>query len=163
PRRHVMSEPATYAACLTPPGTGAIAVIAVRGPSAWEAARALFRPLRKSLPDAPEVGALWFGHVGDGGVSDEGVLTVKQTEPVWLELHCHGGRQVVDWLLQLLRERELSILTSAQFLDQVDPTAALSRELARALTARAAAIILDQINGAFEAALADFRGGTKSA
>ena len=39
----------TLAACLTPPGVGAIAVVAVRGPQAWPTARACFRPLSISF------------------------------------------------------------------------------------------------------------------
>ena len=34
----------TVVACLTPPGTGAIATLALRGPSAWAIVRRLFRP-----------------------------------------------------------------------------------------------------------------------
>src|SRR5262249_24514275 len=158
-----MSEPATIVACLTPQGAGAIAVIAVRGPRAWQVARELLRLAGKALPDAPEAGAVWFGHVGDGGVRDEVVLVVKQVDPApWLELHCHGGRQVVEWLLQLLHERGLFVRSSAQFLDEGDPAAALWRALAHALTARTAAIILDQINGALDVALAEIRRGTKA-
>jgi tRNA modification GTPase len=156
-----MSEPATHAACLTPPGTGAIAVIALRGPRAWHVARELFRPAGPPLPDAPEARAVWFGHAGDGGVSDEVVLAMKSVE--WLELHCHGGGQVVDWLLELLRKRGVSVLPSPEFLEQADRHAALWLELARALTARTAAIILDQVNGVFDAALTEMRSGAKSA
>jgi tRNA modification GTPase len=156
-----MSEPATYAAYLTPLGTGAIAVVALRGPRAWDVARALFRPAGKLLPETPPAGTVWFGHVGDGSMNDEVVLAVKSAE--WLELHCHGGKQVVDWLLQLLRVHGLAIVTSARFLEQAGPAANLLNELARALTSRAAAIILDQVNGAFDAAFADIQSGARSA
>ena len=43
-----MNSELNIASCLTPPGTGAIAVLALRGPRAWAAVRALFRP---ELPD----------------------------------------------------------------------------------------------------------------
>ncbi|HMF11276.1 MAG TPA: hypothetical protein VKE94_03195 [Gemmataceae bacterium] len=53
-----MSEAMTHAACLTPPGVAALAVIAIRGPQAWSIARSLFRPRSKSLalPDEPQPG-----------------------------------------------------------------------------------------------------------
>jgi tRNA modification GTPase len=154
-----MSEPSTLAACLTPPGTGAIAVIAVRGPKAWDVIRRVFRPAAKPLPDVPEVGSVRFGHFGDGGVIDEVVLTAKQIDPLpWLELHCHGGRQVVDWLLQLLAERGVTVVPWERFVDSP-----VIRELAHALTARTAAILLDQLNGAFDRALEKIRRGEMSA
>src|SRR5262249_58959362 len=46
-----LAEPATWAACLTPAGTAALAVVAVRGPDAWRKLRPLFPPHpRADLP-----------------------------------------------------------------------------------------------------------------
>ncbi|MDY3551728.1 GTPase [Gemmata sp. JC717] len=84
----------TCVTVLTPPGTGAIATVEVRGPRAWELARALFKPAGKPLPDAPDVDRFWFGTLG----ADEVVLAA--TAPDAVEVHCHGGRRVVRWVVE---------------------------------------------------------------
>src|SRR5262245_50261608 len=91
----------THAACLTPAGSGAIATLAVRGPLAWEVVRARFQ-CKHGLPENPEAGCFWLGRLGEG-VQDQVVLAVKKAGPDhWLEIHCHGGRALTDWLLGLL-------------------------------------------------------------
>src|SRR5690348_11902756 len=93
-------EAPTFVACLTPAGTGAIATLALRGPRAWEVVRQLFRPLSSSappLPAEPEPGRVWLGRLGDG-LSDQIVLTVPRAAAARaprVEVHCHGGREVV--------------------------------------------------------------------
>jgi tRNA modification GTPase len=151
-----LSEPATYAACLTPPGTAAIATLALRGPRAWDVVRRLFRP---PLPAGPEPGRIWLGHLGEG-LSDQVVLTVKQVSAAgpWVEIHCHGGREVVRLLLETFAAhgvptcawQELERLTTDRPLH-----ARAAAALAEAPTQRTAAILLDQYQGALEQALAD--------
>ncbi|MBX9626452.1 MAG: 50S ribosome-binding GTPase [Gemmataceae bacterium] len=89
----------TRVSVLTPAGTGAIATVAVAGPKAWGLARWHFRPAGgKPLPDTPERHRFWFGKLADG---DEVVLAVKAVEPeVGIEVHCHGGRRVVRWVVE---------------------------------------------------------------
>jgi tRNA modification GTPase len=160
----------TRIACLTPAGQGALATLGLHGPGAWEAARALFRPRSgATLPDVPERGRFWLGRAGEG-VADEVVLAVKQTEPVWLELHCHGGREVVRFLLELFAARGLSVCTWQEFLRHTAPDplrAAAAIALASATTARAAAVLLDQQQGALgqslDAALAALDRGEDTA
>jgi tRNA modification GTPase len=74
---------------------------------------------------------------------------------VWLEIHCHGGVEVVRMLLECLAARgvercswqELELRTGH------DPhRAEAAFALVNALTARTAAILLDQYHGAFERA-----------
>ncbi|HEY8503963.1 MAG TPA: hypothetical protein VIL46_05235, partial [Gemmataceae bacterium] len=102
-----MPEPEpTLVACLTPPGAGAIATLGVRGPRAWEAARRLFRPASRALPERPAPGAFWFGRFGSDEFADEVVLCLREWEPVpHVEVHCHGGAEVVRWLTGLLAEQ----------------------------------------------------------
>lgn len=90
----------TRVAVLTPAGTGAIATVAVTGPRAWDIARRHFRPASgKSLPETPELHRFWFGKLADG---DEVVLAVKAVGPEpAVEVHCHGGRRVVRWVVEL--------------------------------------------------------------
>jgi len=150
-----MTEP-TRVAVLSPEGAGAIATVALIGPGAWAAAGRRFTPASgRPLPERPEGGETWFGSVGEG-VSDEVVLTVPAGVPEpRVEIHCHGGRQVVAWLLELFRAdgcvesswQELLPLLAAP---GGDPRAwAL---LPYAQTARAAGILLDQCHGAFRRA-----------
>jgi tRNA modification GTPase len=156
-------EPQTIVACLTPSGTGAIATLAVRGPRAWPVVRSLFRRASaKPLPEElPRAGVVWFGHFGDERMADEVVLSVKQVAPTpWLEIHCHGGRQAVGWLMEALLRHGIEARSWQEFVRDIEPPirAAALEELARAKTARAAAILLDQYHGALEAALVELRG-----
>ena len=150
-------ESPTLAACLTPPGQAALATIGLHGPRAWQALRALFR-LRSGgeLPDVPIAGRFWLGRLGRE-VADEVVVAVKRIEPVpWLEVHGHGGREVVRFLLDHLREQGLTIVAWADFLRQTadDPlSAAAAIALAHAATLRTAGILLNQQQGALGRAL----------
>jgi tRNA modification GTPase len=141
-------------ACLTPPGQSALATLGLCGPVAWAAARELFRPRKGELPEAPEAGLFWLGRIS----GDDAVLAVRQAGAVnVVELHCHGGREVVRWLVQQLVERGLSEVGWQEHLrrntaGRVEGLAATV--LAGALTARTAAIALDQYNGSLSGALA---------
>src|SRR5688500_11726296 len=100
-----MAEAApTLIACLTPPGRGAVATLAVRGPLAWAVTRELFQSGR-DLPETPATGQTWVGRLGEES-RDDVVLAVTQvnTEPS-LELHCHGGPEVVRYLQELYERR----------------------------------------------------------
>jgi tRNA modification GTPase len=155
----VTSQAPTLAACLTPPGRGAIATLAVRGPRAWEFVRELFRPLtpsRPPLPERPELGRIWLGRLGDE-LADEVVLTLTRSRPVpWVEIHCHGGPEVVRLLLEAFASRGMEICSwqELELRTAEDPVRAVATaELARAPTVRTAAILLDQYHGAFDRAL----------
>jgi tRNA modification GTPase len=153
---------------LTPPGVAALAVLAVRGPQAWSIAHSLFQPRSKAtkLPDEPAAGQFWLGRFG-ADVADDAVLAVKQASPApWVEIHCHGGREIVRSLLESLAARGAKTCTWQQLekLTGDDPlrTSALAA-LAAARTARTAAILLDQAHGGFgravTAILADAEAG----
>jgi tRNA modification GTPase len=157
--------PAAYLACLTPPGAAAIATLAVRGPAAWALARAL---ASRSLPAEPEAGRFWLTRLGDAGqgILDEVVLAVKRSGPEpWLELHCHGGREVVRLLEELFAGRGAQVCSWQQLetMSTSSLQAVALQTLAGALTARTAAIALDQLHGAFaravDAILGDLRRG----
>ena len=156
----------TRVSVLTPPGTGAIATVAVAGPRAWGIARWLFRPAgTRPLPESPEPRRVWFGTLGEG-TGDEVVLAVKQTEPEpVVEVHCHGGRRVVRWVVEQFTERgcvelasggltppELTLASpiGSRPLGGLTPPARL---LPYAPTLRTASILLDQYHGAFDRAV----------
>jgi tRNA modification GTPase len=157
-----MTRP-TRIACLTPAGTGAVATLAVVGPGAWEAVRGLFRPAgTMPLPEEPAVsGRFWVGRLG-GDAGDEVVLAVRRAGPdFWVELHCHGGRQVVGWLTEAFQARGVLPVPWADL--AADWPAAAGgrwaavalRELPHAPTARTAGILLDQARGALDRAFAE--------
>jgi tRNA modification GTPase len=162
---------ATYLACLTPAGTGAIATLALRGPDAWTLIRELFTARSAGpsgigaspLPALPECGRLWLGRLGEQarGSGDEVVLVVQRIEPApWLEIHCHGGREVIRMLEEVFAARGVQVC-SWQELEHgtaADPTqAAALAALAEAPTTRTAAILLDQYRGAFSRAVEGIR------
>jgi tRNA modification GTPase len=135
----------TRAACLTPPGVGAIAVIGVRGPQALAVVEPFFQPRRQL---AVEPGAVTLGRFG-ADAADEVVLVVQQIEPIpYLELHCHGGREVVRMILEVLGSAGVRLVPWHELAGpSLQALAAL--EMSRAATARTAAILLDQYHGAF--------------
>ena len=150
----------TVVAVLTPPGVGAIATLGLHGPGAWKAVRATFTPLRGELPEQPKdvsPGQFWLGRLGDE-LRDEAVLTLRQAEPVpWVELHCHGGRQMLAVLMEAFEKRGLVRCSWQQWLHRTEGSALraeIAIALAQARTPRTAAILLDQYAGAFEQALA---------
>jgi tRNA modification GTPase len=131
---------------LTPAGTGAIAVVAVRGPGAWDATRRHFRPSGKPLPESPVLHSTRFGTLGDGA-GDEVVIAVTAVSPeVSVEIQCHGGPQVVRMVAGLL---EQAGCVRAKWWELSDGDPELLRLLAAAPTLRNAAIILDQLHGAY--------------
>jgi tRNA modification GTPase len=106
-------------------------------------------------------GRFWLGRFGEnpgGPTADEVVLTVKAIVPVpWIELHCHGGVEVVRWILETLAARHVHICSWQEFErgtsdDLLQAEAAIA--LAQATTVRTASILLDQYHGAFSRAVA---------
>jgi tRNA modification GTPase len=138
-------------AVLTPPGVGAIATVAVTGPRAWELARRLFRPASKApLPESPPLNRFWFGTLGDGA-GDEVILAVTRVEPeVCIEVHSHGGRRVVRWVVELFQASEGRQPPGETITGGLTPPARL---LPSAPTLRTAAIVLDQLHGVFDRAV----------
>ncbi len=133
----------TRVAVLTPAGTGAIATVEVAGDRAWEFARKLFRPAGKPLPESPELHRFWFGTLGDG-VGDEVILAACGDA---LEIHCHGGRRVVRWVV------EQFVALGCVEARPTDGRPWAFELLQRAPTLRIASILLDQLHGAFNTAV----------
>ena len=142
----------TLLACLTAPGKAAIATLAVRGPMAWEITGQLFAPRKGRLPDAPSAGKYWYGRIGKDH-ADDAILAVNQETPtVCLELHCHGGIEVVRMLQEFYHQRGAVIVPWQQFFDGPVQIYDL---LAHAPTTRTAGILLDQMNGAWQSCLGE--------
>jgi tRNA modification GTPase len=144
--------PETVIACLTPMGSGALATLAVRGPQAWAMAQSLFR---QRLPDKPAPGKFYLGKLGEQATAcDEVVLAVR---PDWLELHCHGGVEIVRFIEELFVARGARSGSWQELtLADVSPLRRLAHELlVQAPTVKTAAILLDQAQGALDNALAE--------
>ncbi len=170
----------TLLTCLTPPGRGAIATLAVRGPSAWSITRELFQRVAKRqqhahltapLPEVPTPGKFWLGWFGDRSAdgADEVVLFVRAVTPMpALELHCHGGPEVVRLLQEQYAARGVRIVPWQQFEQSHAPVWQIAAQevLIQAPTVRTAAIALDQWHGAFhravEACSRRWRGGERA-
>jgi tRNA modification GTPase len=168
----IAHEAATWIACLTPPGQAALATLGLYGPRAWETLRKLFRlHSGGELPNTPDAGRFWLGWLGDE-VADEVMVAVKRGNPMpLLEVHGHGGREVVRFLLELFRAQGLQIGSWEDFLHKTSDDslrAAAAIALTQAATVRTAAVLLDQQQGAlaraFDAILTALdRGDTAAA
>jgi tRNA modification GTPase len=161
----------TYGACLTPAGAAAIATVALQGPEAWTLACALFRPRSNAAwpPSPPTAGRFWLGRLAEqpgGPAVDEVVLSLRRLTPEpRVEIHCHGGREVVRWLLELFASRGVQVCSWQEFGRQTIPgpvRSAAEATLAEAPTVRTAGILLDQVNGAFCQALAAVRAALET-
>jgi tRNA modification GTPase len=140
-----MSE--TSVAVLTPPGSAAVAVLSVRGPRAWPVIRTLYRAaMGRLISDPPRTFVL--GRIGDQSADE---VIVSPGGPNTYEIHCHGGSRVVAWLLDLFRAHGIAEDST----DVPGPFAAVACAiLPQAWTTRTAAILLDQVHGAYDRALA---------
>ena len=84
-------------------------------------------------------------------------MSVKAIEPVpCVEVHCHGGREVIRLLLETFAAHGLRACSWQEFEERStrDPLrAAATVALAHAATGRTAGILLDQYHGAFGSAI----------
>src|SRR5207249_2184407 len=76
-----------------------------------------------------------------------------------LEIHCHGGLEVVRLLTDAFAAQGVQACSFSQLVraHSVGTRSCAEAGLARALTVRAASILLDQAEGAFDAALTTMR------
>ena len=143
-------------AVLTPPGRGGIAVVRCVGPASPDAVAACFRPARGEA-GLPDVGRLAYGHFtdADGRVLDEVIL--YRAAPEALEVNCHGGPAAVEAVCRRLAALGLERVAPDRLL-QFEGAGPIERDARRLLqsarTPLAARILLDQLNGALEGALA---------
>lgn len=148
----------TFISCLTPPGSAAIATLALRGPQAWPLVKRFFRPQSKtSLPEEPRPGDTWYGRLGEGAGDEVLIAVPPSRRHEIVEIHCHGGRQVVRWLIDLFLREGCHEVTAYRFMAGIQERADTWELLAQAKTLRTASILLDQANGAFSRALQEIQ------
>jgi tRNA modification GTPase len=135
---------------LTPPGRGAVATLRLEGAGAAEALGKRVRlPGEKRLGDLP-VGRVTFGRfLLESGVDEEIVLRRYADDA--FDLHCHGGQAAVASIAQGLGGRHVAWVPWRGWADEARIA------LADARTERAAAILLDQLQGALARAVAEIQ------
>jgi tRNA modification GTPase len=100
-----------------------------------------------------------MGEKDSSTAADQVVVTVAQVTPVpWVEVHCHGGIEVVRWLMEILEAQGCKACSWPE-LERAATTepwkTAATLELVKASTVRTAAILLDQYHGAFAKAFTE--------
>jgi tRNA modification GTPase len=96
-----------FAAVLTPPGVGAIAVIRLHGPRVQEFLRASF-----SRPAVPR--RCVHGELRDGGTVIDDPVVVLSADGCWVDMNVHGGAWVVQASLDLARRQGFSLVESRE-------------------------------------------------
>jgi tRNA modification GTPase len=140
----------TVTARLTPAIPSAIATIAVHGPLAVEIVGRLVKCKQTSQAAFP-LGLVRYGlwNAAEGDDAAEQVV-VCRTQSQTIEIHCHGGNAVCQMILGNLVTAGCRSIPAADF--PIDTDCEFKREAAidlqKAVTDRAAAILLDQLNGA---------------
>lgn len=95
----------TIAAIATAAGTGAIGVVRLSGPAAYEVADAVFRGAKGARPSATPAGRVVYGAVSDGpALIDEALLLTFRAPRSYtgqdvIELQSHGGPAVLRRVL----------------------------------------------------------------
>lgn len=152
-----MSGERTVIARLTPPGPAALATLVIRGPQAIAWTEQLFSSRRAGVLAAGP--AVRYGQLGDS-LRDDVVLRVQAAEST-VEIHGHGGAAMVESLTADFVRLGAVTVTWQDYLaatglgeTQIEARAALCR----CPTARTAAILLDQADGALDRALRQLAG-----
>jgi tRNA modification GTPase len=161
-----MNERSAVFAVLTPPGAAAVATVGVAGSDAWNIIRRCFRPAgSQPLPALPESDRLWYGQFG-GPPGDTVVISARAAgAQTAVEIHSHGGPEVVRLVTDELANRGAVSECTAGFLRAAHTSRRCHQaeiELSRASTFRTAAILLDQCQGAFAGALAAIETALKT-
>jgi tRNA modification GTPase len=141
------------AACLSPPGRSALATVGVLGPGAARFVDSFFQPRNpRADPDRPRLGC-FGGEAGDQVV----VTVVERCGREQVEIHCHGGKAAIRWIIDRLVAGGATEVPWQDWLRHTEPSplrALAAIALAQATTMRTAAILLDQWHGALEKELA---------
>jgi len=135
---------------LTPPGRGAIASLRIESPDVVGLLAPLFCPAGARPLSAYALDRIVFGTFRLGSHPGEEVVVSRRT-PEAVELHCHGGRAAVARIEEALAERGCPAVSWQAWVAERHGhsiVVAARIALAAARTARTAAILLDQHNGA---------------
>jgi tRNA modification GTPase len=111
----------TIVASATPPGRGAVAIIRLSGPRAFEIALRVWHPARQSAPIIPR--RLYLGEIRDpqtGRTLDRAMCVIMPgprslTGENIAELHCHGGGYLVRKILALATAEGARVAEPGEF------------------------------------------------
>jgi tRNA modification GTPase len=145
--------PPTLVVELTPPGRAAVAVVLVAGPAAAEAIAGNFAPATPRPAGDFPLARIFLGRWG--GTTGEEIIVCRRALDQF-EVHCHGGTAAVGAIIDALVAKGCQLTSWQEWLRLSSPdpiVAAAQTTLADAPTARTAAVLLDQFNGAFTAAI----------
>jgi tRNA modification GTPase len=137
------------ASVLTPPGRGAVAVVAVTGPAGMAAVDQGFQAANGRRLFEQPLNRIVFGHWSSGSHREE--VVVVRTAPDSLEVHCHGGIAASERITGALQTAGCDILSWEDWVEgayECLVRAEAAHALARATTRRAASILLEQFDGA---------------
>ena len=146
---------------LTPPGRAAVAVLAVAGPQAVSVVELHFHSASKRHLCEQPTRQIIFGRWG--GPTGEEVVVCRlnnEHENEHVEVHCHGGQQAANRILEELVAVGCQAIDWQSWIDQhVSDSfeAEAHKALTLALTRSGAAILLDQYQGALRRELAAIR------
>ena len=112
----------TIAAVATPLGESGIGIIRISGPEAYEVGAKVFRPKGKQCIKEYKDRTIHFGTIVDeGGEEIDEVLVLIMKEPHSytaenvLEIQCHGGRQSIASILQLVLRNGARLAEPGEF------------------------------------------------
>lgn len=147
------SDASTVVVELTPTGRAAVAVVLVAGPDATRAVdRCCALVSGHQIGQAP-LNRILLGRWG-GPAGEELIVCRRSSDSV--EIHCHGGIAAVSAIVARLHEFGCQPITWQNWLARSshDPIRVAAQiALANAPTARTAAILLDQFDGALTTAI----------
>lgn len=141
------------ASILTPSGRGAVATVHVEGVDAAALTDEFFHPAGPRKLLSADTGRLVYGRWGSQ--SGEEVVACRRAADA-VEIHCHGGNVAAQAIADDLQSRGANIVDWRTWVkgSERDPLAAAARAaLAEAPSARTAAILLDQYQGALRRAM----------
>ncbi len=157
------TDKSTVACVLTPPGSGGIAVLEVRGPRAGAVVAAVFSPKSEGDWLGHPPGRLHYGHIRDGGDAVDEVLVrlaSRDDEGEVIEINCHGGIVAAGETMRLLVGAGAVELPAAALAGRVAEERGLDSIQAEALrllpaaeTRLTARVLCDQLNGALSEAI----------
>lgn len=153
----------THISRLTPPLPSAIATLSVRGPLAQNLVLDKIQLRSQTL----EVDRIYYGlfHTGAEDTQQAEQVVVCQVAEQEIEIHCHGGNAICNALIRAFNDAGCTLIRADEFcaLHNQSSQAAAETELIHATTDRAAAILLDQVNGALDIALESIKTSVNEA
>ena len=159
-----MSQMHNIIAIATPAGAGAIAVIRISGPDAWELAAAQFVSIHKKDLLKQKSHSIHLGHVTDGDMLLDQVLVSlfkgpnSYTGENVVEISCHGSSYIQQEILQLFLRKGCQMAAGGEFTLRAFLNGKLDLSQAEAV----ADLIASDNAAAHQIAMQQMRGGFSS-